>query len=159
MNSMPAETVYWPFLVYAGAVLVVVFSMLLGSWLLGQRHNQPATGEPYESGIITTGTARLRFAARFYLLGMFFLIFDLEVVFLFAWAVAAKELGWAGYLEAVIFIFVLAVALIYLWRMGALEIVPPTRHSPRRERRVDSPDLQGVGLESRPTGQSASGPG
>ncbi len=91
------STPLWPLLVYFAAVLLVVGSMIVGSWLLGPRHREPATGEPYESGIRSTGSARLRFAARFYLVAMFFLIFDLEAVFLFAWAVAARELGWAGY--------------------------------------------------------------
>jgi len=95
--------------------------MILLSALLGQRHRSRATGEPYESGIVSAGSARLRFSAKFYLIAMFFVIFDLEVAFIVAWAVAARELGWAGYIEAFIFIFVLGMALVYLWRRGALD--------------------------------------
>jgi len=99
----------------------MVGGMLLLSWLLGQRHNERATGEPYESGMPTTGSARLRLSAKFYLVGLIFVIFDLEAAYLFAWAVAAREVGWAGYIEAMVFIGILAAALVYLWRVGALD--------------------------------------
>jgi NADH-quinone oxidoreductase subunit A len=112
---------YWPLVVYFGAVLLVVGSMIGGSWLLGERHKERATGEPYESGIAATGSARLRFPASFYLIAMFFVIFDVESVFLFAWAVAAREVGWAGYIEMINFVGILLAALVYLWRTGALD--------------------------------------
>ncbi len=111
----------WPLGVYFGGVLLVVGSMLLISYFVGEKHQEKATGEPYESGILPTGSARARFPASYYLIAMFFLIFDLEAVFIFAWAVAARSLGWAGYFEVLIFIAVLIAALIYLWRVGALE--------------------------------------
>jgi NADH-quinone oxidoreductase subunit A len=107
--------------VYFVAVLAVVAAMLGGSFVLGQRHKQRATGEPYESGIVSTGSARLRLPVVFYLVAVFFVIFDLEAVFLIAYAVAARELGWTGYVEALVFIGVLVVALAYLWRLGALD--------------------------------------
>ena len=109
-----------PLLVYAALVAVVTATML-ASYVLGQRHRDPGTGTPYESGIVSEGSARVRLSARFYLVAMFFVVFDLEAVFLFAWAVAAREAGWAGYWEVVIFIAVLVAALIYLWRVGALD--------------------------------------
>jgi NADH-quinone oxidoreductase subunit A len=111
----------WPLVVYFVAVLAVVAAMLGGSFVLGQRHKQRATGEPYESGIVSTGSARLRLPVVCYLLAVFFVIFDLEAVFLIAYAVSARELGWTGYVEALIFIGVLVVALAYLWRLGALD--------------------------------------
>src|SRR5262249_20906561 len=95
--------------------------MLTVSYLLGQRHCEIATAEPYEAGIKSEGSARVRLSAKFYLIAMFFVIFDVEVVFLFAWAVAARELGWSAYWEIVIFIGVLVAALAYLWRLGALD--------------------------------------
>ena len=107
--------------VYSAAVVLLVAAMIAVSYLLGQRHTQPATNEPYESGILSTGSARVRVSAKFYLVAMLFVIFDLEAVFLFAWAVAFRELGWLGYGGALFFIAVLAVALIYEWRMGALD--------------------------------------
>lgn len=114
--------VLWPLAVYFAAVILLVAAMLIISHFLGQRHVERATGEPYESGIVPTGSARLRFSAQFYLIAMFFVIFDLEAVFIFAWAVAFRELGWAAYAAIVTFILLLGAALIYIWRMGALDL-------------------------------------
>jgi NADH-quinone oxidoreductase subunit A len=111
----------WPFVVYAAAALIVAGAMIGISHLLGQRHTGRETAEPYESGISSTGSARLRFSAHFYLIAMLFVIFDIEAVFLFAWAVAYRDVGWAGYAGALVFIAVLVVALLYEWRQGALE--------------------------------------
>jgi NADH-quinone oxidoreductase subunit A len=111
----------WPFFVFLGAALVVLGGMLVISYALGERHVEPATGEPYESGILPTGTARVRFDVRFYLVAMFFVIFDLEAVFIFLWAVALRQAGWTGYIDIAVFIFILVAALAYLWRLGALE--------------------------------------
>jgi NADH-quinone oxidoreductase subunit A len=117
----PAAPATWPLAVYFAAVVVIVAGMLSLSYVLGEKHRQRTTGEPYESGMPPTGSARLRFDVKFYLVATFFVVFDLEAVFLFAWAVAARELGWAGYVEVVIFIGVLLAALVYLWRIGALD--------------------------------------
>ncbi|MBI5057110.1 MAG: NADH-quinone oxidoreductase subunit A [Nitrospirae bacterium] len=95
--------------------------MLFVSYFLGQRHKERATGVPYESGISSTGSARMRFDVKFYLVAMFFVIFDIEAVFIFSWAVTVRELGWTGYIEMLIFVGVLTSALIYLWKLGALE--------------------------------------
>ena len=111
----------WPLLTYFVLVVVLVAAVLFVSYLLGQRHSEPATGDPYEGGIVSEGSARVRFSVRYYLVAMFFVVFDLEAVFLYAWAGAVRELGWAGYCEVVLFIGVLAAALIYLWRVGALD--------------------------------------
>jgi len=111
----------WPFLVYFAAVLVLVATMLLVSWLLGQRRLDPSTIDTYESGIVSVGTSQIRISVEFYLIAIFFVIFDLETVFIFAWAVAFFELGWAGYASAFVFILVLGLALLYEWRTGALE--------------------------------------
>jgi len=111
----------WTLGVYFFLVLIIVAGMLLVSYLLGQRHADPHTGEPYESGIVSTGSAHVRISAKFYLVAVFFVIFDLEAVFLFAWAVSALSLGWAAFWETVVFVAILAVALFYLWRIGALD--------------------------------------
>lgn len=111
----------WPLAVYFLAVLALVGVMIGLSHVLGERHRGRATGEPYESGIVSTGSARVRFSAHFYLVAMFFVVFDLEAVFLFAWAVAAPELGWPGYIEVLVFVGILLAALVYLWKVGALE--------------------------------------
>ena len=111
----------WPLVVYFVATVAIVAAMIGFSFVLGQRHRERATDEPYESGIAATGTARVRFDIKFYLVAVFFLIFDLEAVFLYAWAVAVRETGWAGYIEVLVFTGVLAAALVYLWRLGALD--------------------------------------
>jgi NADH-quinone oxidoreductase subunit A len=124
----------WPLVVYFIAVVVLVGAMLGLSYVLGERHREQATGQPYESGILTTGSARVRFDAKFYLIAMFFVIFDLEAVFIFAWAIAFRDLGWAGYLEVLIFIGVLVAALVYLWRLGALDWGTSRRKSMQTEK-------------------------
>lgn len=111
----------WPLGVYFAAVLVVVGGMLTISYLLGQRHKDPSTGLPYESGVPTTGSARVRFDVQFYLNAVFFVIFDLEAAFVFAWAVSVRELGWPGFVAISIFIGFLVIGLVYLWRLGALD--------------------------------------
>ena len=111
----------WPLVTYFAFVVFLAVVVLFVSYLLGQRHSEPATGEPYEGGIVSEGSARVRVSVRYYLVAMFFVVFDLEAVFLFAWAGVARELGWAGYCEVVVFVGVLVAALVYLWRVGALD--------------------------------------
>ena len=118
----------WPLVLYFAAVIVLVAVRLGASYVLGSKHTAKAMVQPFESGIVSVGTARLRFPAKFYLVAMFFVIFDLEAVFVFAWAIALRQVGWAGYIEVLVFIGVLVAALVYLWRVGALD------WGPRRER-------------------------
>jgi NADH-quinone oxidoreductase subunit A len=111
----------WPVGVYFVAVLGVIGGMIGVSYVLGPRHNDRATGEPYESGMLPTGTARLRMSSTFFLVAIFFVIFDLESIFIYAWAIAVRDLGWAGYGAISFFIALLFVALAYLWRERALD--------------------------------------
>jgi NADH-quinone oxidoreductase subunit A len=128
--------------VYFGAVVVLVVAMLGVSYVLGERQQHPESKVPYEGGITSEGSARVRLSARFYLIAMFFVLFDLEAVYLFSWAVAAREAGWAGFLEVAIFVAVLLAALVWLWRIGALDLAalrvgPPKeipKHAPTRQR-------------------------
>lgn len=121
--DLVAETTvaYWPLIVYAVGVALVVGGMLGTSALLGERGHDRARNEPYESGIKLTGSARIRLSLDFYLFAMFFVIFDLETVYVIAWAIGFQELGWAGYAQMCIFMGTVIAALIYLWRLGALE--------------------------------------
>ncbi|MEZ4862705.1 MAG: NADH-quinone oxidoreductase subunit A [Caldilineaceae bacterium] len=121
MDTTTPTTVLWPLIVYFLLILVVVGGMLGLSYILGQRHHGRETGEPYESGIASTGSARLRFSAQFYLVAMLFVIFDLEAAFLMAWTISLRLVGWGGYIGALIFIGVLVVGLLYEWRQGALD--------------------------------------
>ncbi len=114
-------TLYWPFLIYVGSSICVIAGMLGVSYILGQRHMERETGEPFESGILPTGSARIRLSIQFYLVGMLFVIFDLEVVFVVAWAIAIREVGWSGYIGVVIFIVILIVGLIYEYKSGTLD--------------------------------------
>jgi len=111
----------WPLAVFFILMVVLTVAIVSLSALIGQRHRERTTGEPYESGIAPTGSARIRFDVKFYLMAMFFVIFDLEAVFIFAWANSARRLGWSGYIEMVIFVGILGLALFYLWRVGALD--------------------------------------
>jgi NADH-quinone oxidoreductase subunit A len=111
----------WPLVAYFVFVVVLVAAVLAVSYLLGQRHSEPATGEPYEGGIVSEGSAHVRFSMRYYQVAIFFVVFDLEAAFLYAWAGAAREAGWAGYWGVVLFVATLAAALIYVWRVGALD--------------------------------------
>ncbi len=110
--------------VYCGALILLVALMVGLSYALGPRHHAPATVQPFESGIVVVGDAHVRFPVQFYLIAMFFVVFDLEAVFIYAWAVAAREAGWTGYVEVMIFIGILAAARAYLRRLGALEWTP-----------------------------------
>ena len=112
----------WPFGVYAAAVVLVIAVMVGLSAVLGERHHEPQTDAPYEGGVVSVGKLRGRVASEFYLVAAFFVVFDVETVFLFAWAVAGRSLGWAAFVELAIFIGLLLAALVYLWRSGALEL-------------------------------------
>ncbi len=111
----------WPLVVYFVAVLILVGGMLGVAYLFGAKPRKHPGAIPYESGMVPTGSARLRFDVLFYLNAMFFVVFDLETMFIVAWAVAFRDAGWAGFVEILIFVVVLLVGLIYLWRLGALD--------------------------------------
>jgi NADH-quinone oxidoreductase subunit A len=121
VGTMEPTVQMWPLVVYCAAVIALVGVMVIISYVLGQRHTSKATIQPFESGIVTIGYARFRFPIKFYLVAMFFVIFDLETVFIYAWAIAFRDLGWAGYAEMLVFVGVLVAVLIYLWRLGALD--------------------------------------
>lgn len=120
----------WFLVVYFAAVLALVGGMIGASFALGQRHLARATIEPFESGMIPVADARLRFPMQFYLVAMLFVIFDLESVFIYAWAIAIRPAGWNGYIAILGFIGLLLAALIYLWRIGALNWGPRPRMRP-----------------------------
>jgi len=111
----------WPLVVYFAAVIALVLTMLGLSYLLGQQRANASTNDPFESGVVSVGGAQARISVDFYLIAIFFVIFDLETVFIFAWAIAFFELGWQGYAAILVFVFVLVIALIYEWRSGALD--------------------------------------
>lgn len=135
----------WPLGVYFIAALLNVAGMILVSYVLGQRHQGRETGQPYESGILSTGSAHGRFDIRFYLIALFFVIFDLEAVFVFAWAIGLRSLieqglGWVSYGEMLVFVGILLAGLIYLWRLGALDWGPQPRWVRPRQPSREQPE-------------------
>jgi NADH-quinone oxidoreductase subunit A len=124
----------WPAALYAVLVLVVATLILTLSWLLGERQSHGPETERYESGIKPAGPLPRRLSVEFYQIALFFVVFDLEAVFIFAWAVSARRLGWLGYLELLVFVVLLLAGLVYLWRVGALDWGPAGRR--RREARA-----------------------
>jgi NADH-quinone oxidoreductase subunit A len=106
---------------YTGAVLGLIGVMLFLTAWLGEKKETAEKERPYECGIIPTGSAWFRYPVPFYLVATFFLIFDLEAVFIFAWAVAFEELGWMGWLRITFFIVVLLLSLFYIWKKGGLD--------------------------------------
>ena len=112
-----------PFLLYALTVAALLAVTLTAAWFIGAkaRHGGART-IPFESGVVPAGEAEeSRFSIEFYLIAMFFVIFDLETIFIIGWAVAFFEVGWRGYIGAGVFIFILLIALIYEFRSGALD--------------------------------------
>lgn len=126
-ETAQAVAQHWSFAVYAILVVVICAFMLFVPVWLGGRYWGRAKTEPFESGIVSVDSAQLRFSAKFYLTAMFFVIFDVESLFLYAWSVSVVESGWAGFIEAVIFIAVLLAGLVYIWRLGALDWAPEAR--------------------------------
>jgi NADH-quinone oxidoreductase subunit A len=112
---------YIPLLILLALSVVNAVGMVAASTLLSPGTRTEAKASPYESGIVPLGTTRERFSMKFYLVAILFIVFDVEAVFLVPWAVAMRELGVAGFVAAMIFIFILAVGLIYEWKRGALE--------------------------------------
>jgi NADH-quinone oxidoreductase subunit A len=130
----------WPLAVYLAAAAAVAAAMVAASHLLGERHMERGTGRPYESGIVATGTAKTRFDVAYYLVAMFFLVFDVASVFILAWAVALREAGWPGFFTMCLFNGILLVTLAYLWRSGALAWSHHRLPGRRRERPAPPPE-------------------
>jgi NADH-quinone oxidoreductase subunit A len=109
------------FWVYFFGVLFICLFMVAIPVLMGGRSKGRAKHQPFESGVLPVGSAKMRFSAKFYLVAMLFVIFDIEALFLFAWSTAVREVGWLGFIEVVIFSSVLLLGLLYVWRMKVLD--------------------------------------
>src|ERR1051325_11064472 len=112
---------------WLGVVIMVVLGVgfagvMIGlSVLLGPKNPTPEKLAPYECGMPAVGDARERQSVKFYLVAMIFLLFDIEVAFLFPWAVALRDLGWPGFIQIVTFFLILLVGFVYVWRKGVLD--------------------------------------
>jgi NADH-quinone oxidoreductase subunit A len=105
------------------AMALIVALLFVATWL-GEKSPSIEKSRPYESGVIPTGYARLRYPVPFYLVAIFFLIFDVEGAYIFSWAIAWEKLGWAGWLQITFFILELILGLVYIWKKGGLEWGP-----------------------------------
>jgi NADH-quinone oxidoreductase subunit A len=112
---------YFPLLILFALAAVVVLLLLFVAQKVGPKSSNPAKAEPFESGNPPRGDARIRFSVRFYLVAMLFLIFDLEVVFLYPWAIYFRQLGIYGLVQMGIFLIVLTIGYVYVWKKGALD--------------------------------------
>lgn len=116
----PWEPGIFSLFVYGVMVFALIAVLLLLASRIGEQKAGVEKSRAYESGVIPTGTARLRYPVPFFLVAIFFLIFDVEGVFIFTWAIAWKQLGWAGWLQITFFIGILILGLVYIWRKGGL---------------------------------------
>ena len=114
---------WFPFLVYGTLALLIPSSMVAMSFFLAQRPRRRTRARtiPFESGVSTGAPQTRRFTISFYLTAMLFILFDIEIVFLYPLAVQLDLLGWFGFAEFAVFVAILAVAYVYIWRKGALE--------------------------------------
>lgn len=131
----------WSIFTYALVIGIVLAGMMGLSAITGTRRSGRAMGRsmsmPFESGIIPTGSAHLRLPVQYYLVAMFFVIFDVETAILLTWATVVTEVGWIGYGAALTFIVFLAISLAYLWRAGALDWGPQVRSRRLTDTRKD----------------------
>lgn len=113
--------VYFPVLVQIVIAAVVAAALITISVVLGKRARSPLKDTPYESGMAPVGSAHERFSVKFYLVGMIFILFDIEAVFLYPWAVVYRQLKLFGFFEMAIFIALVMGGFFYVWRKGALD--------------------------------------
>lgn len=114
-------TQYYPILVFLVVAAVLAAAALAIGFVLGPRHPDPEKLSPYECGFEAFEDARMKFDVRYYLIAILFIIFDLEIAFLFPWAVVLEDIGLFGFLAMVVFLLILVVGFAYEWKKGALE--------------------------------------
>jgi NADH-quinone oxidoreductase subunit A len=112
---------YFPVLLQALIAMAIAAGMLGASYLLGKRVRNPVKDLPYECGITPTGNARERFSVKFYLVGMLFILFDIEAIFLYPWVVVYRDLKMLAFVEMLIFIVLILSGFYYIWKKGALD--------------------------------------
>jgi NADH-quinone oxidoreductase subunit A len=125
------QTAFYDLLIYTLIAVALIGVLLLAAWWLGAKRVSSEKQSPYESGVVPEGNARLAWPVPFYLVAIFFIIFDVEAAFIFAWAVAWEPLGLAGLVQITVFISILAAGLVWLWLKGGLD------WGPSREKNAD----------------------
>jgi NADH-quinone oxidoreductase subunit A len=112
---------YLPLLIHLGLALALAAAIVLLSQLLGRHRYSRAKFQPYECGMAPVGDARERFSVKFYMVAMVFILFDVEAVFLYPWAILLRELKMFGFLEMLVYIAIILVGFLYIWRKGVLD--------------------------------------
>jgi NADH-quinone oxidoreductase subunit A len=119
MNDMLSN--YLPIIIFIALSGVIGLALLVAPFIIAHKNPDPEKLSAYECGFEPFDDARMKFDARFYLVAILFIIFDLEVAFLFPWAIAFRDVGWFGFASMMIFLTILTIGFIYEWRKGALE--------------------------------------
>jgi len=120
MPNTPTE-VYFPVLLQIAIAMLVAAGMLGASFVLGKRVRNKVKDMPYECGVTPVGDARQRFSVKFYLVAMLFILFDIEAIFLYPWAVVYRELKMFAFVEMLLFIVLILAGFFYIWKKGALD--------------------------------------
>ena len=132
-GSLLAANSYIALGLYVVIAVLLIGTLMVLCWWLGNRTRGELKDQPYESGVLPTGEARLQEPVPFYLVAIFFIVFDVEAIFIVSWAVSYELLGWAGFFQITFFIVILFLGLVYLWKMGGLDWGP--RYHERRRKR------------------------
>ncbi len=119
MTSLLAD--YLPLVIFIGVSMFIAAALLIAPFIVAYKQPDPEKLSAYECGFNAFDDARMKFDVRFYLVAILFIIFDLEVAFLFPWAITFGNLGWFGFISMMLFLGVLTVGFIYEWKKGALE--------------------------------------
>ena len=118
---------YIPLMIHFLLVCGIATGMVVLSWVIGQHKKNRAKMSPYECGMTPVGDVRGRFSVKFYLVAMLFILFDVEAVFLYPWAIRLKKLGMFGFWEMMVYIGIVLAGLFYIWKKGALDWNKPVR--------------------------------
>ncbi len=121
-ESVPLN--YIPILIFIAVALAFGVVSLLAGWVVRPSHPYQAKLRTYESGSPLFQDARVQFPMRYYIIAMLFVIFDIEFVFLYPWAIALRDLGWIGFGQVVLFVLLLTAGYVYVWRKGVLDWGP-----------------------------------
>ena len=135
MPDNPAQQ-WFPVLLQAVLAMVIAAALVILSYAIGRRVKNRVKDMPYECGIRPTGDARGRFSVKFYLVAMLFILFDIEAIFLYPWAVVYKQLKMFAFLEMFLFVVLILAGFFFIWKKGVLEWAHPERDEPAIPRGV-----------------------
>lgn len=130
---MPLTEIYFPILTQVIIAAVLAATLVGVTGLIGKRSKSPLKDTPYESGMAPVGSAHERFSVKFYMVGMIFILFDIEAVFLYPWVVVYRDLKLFGFFEMLIFVVLVLVGFFYVWKKGAIDWALTKKESPKKE--------------------------